>query len=250
MSGQTVGHAIHLDFSKYMNEVLEFNAEERWVRLQPGLVSGCAQCLSASQRLSVGPRYGQQQPGNTRWDDGNNSAGARSVLLWQDAIDHVLEMTVVLSDGEEARFNPAQPQELAASNEGRPAGEPPVSRGTGTRTAQHREEIERRYPKLMRRVGGYNLDEFTKDQPFNLGRMVIGSEGTLAVVTEAKVKVMPRPKLTALDVVHFRSLVDAVESSQEILSFRPAAMETDGQDDSRLGPAVAGVFAPHGLRAG
>ena len=90
---------------------------------------------------------------------------------------------------------------------------------------QHRNEILERYPKLMRRVSGYNLDEFVKDQPFHLGRLVVGSEGTLAVVTEAKVKIMPRPKVTALDVVHFSSLVAAVEASQAILAFRPAAME-------------------------
>src|SRR5262245_12186856 len=100
-----------------------------------------------------------------------------------------------------------------------------LCREVHTLAQEHRQQIENRYPKLMRRVSGYNLDEFVKDRPFDLGRMVIGSEGTLAVVTEAKVKIMPRPKLTALDVVHFGSLVEAVESSQEILAFRPAAME-------------------------
>jgi len=223
LSGQTVGHAIHLDFSKYMNEVLEFNAEERWVRLQPGLVQDVLNAFLRPKGFLLGPDTASSSRATLGGMMGNNSAGARSVLYGK-TIDHVLEMTVVLSDGEEARFSAAQPQELAARMKGDRL-ETRLYREVQALAQQHREEIERRYPKLMRRVSGYNLDEFTKDQPFNLGRMVIGSEGTLAVVTEAKVKIMPRPKLTALDVVHFGSLVDAVESSQEILSFQPAAME-------------------------
>jgi FAD/FMN-containing dehydrogenase len=97
---------------------------------------------------------------------GNNSAGARSVLYGK-TIDHVLEMTVVLSNGEEARFNPAQPQELAVRMKGDRL-ESRLYREVQALAQQHHEEIERRYPKLMRRVSGYNLDEFTKDQPFNL----------------------------------------------------------------------------------
>jgi FAD/FMN-containing dehydrogenase/Fe-S oxidoreductase len=223
LSGQTVGHAIHLDFSKYMNEVLEFNAEERWVRLQPGLVQDVLNAFLRPKGFLLGPDTASSSRATLGGMMGNNSAGARSVLYGK-TIDHVLEMTVVLSNGEEAKFSPAQPRELAARMKGDRL-ENRLYREVEALAQQHREEIGRRYPKLMRRVSGYNLDEFTKDQPFNLGRMVIGSEGTLAVVTEAKVKIMPRPKLTALDVVHFRSLVDAVESSQEILSFQPAAME-------------------------
>src|SRR5262245_47131728 len=223
LSGQTVGHAIHLDFSKYMNEILEFNAEERFVRLQPGLVQDVLNAFLRPKGFLLGPDTASSSRATLGGMMGNNSAGARSVLYGK-TIDHVLEMTVVLSSGEEARFAPAQLDELAVRMKGDRL-ENHLYREVHALAQQHKLEIEQRYPKLMRRVSGYNLDEFTKDQPFNLGRMVIGSEGTLAVVTEAKVKIMPRPKLTALDIVHFGSLVEAVETSQEILAFKPAAME-------------------------
>jgi len=223
LSGQTVGHAIHLDFSKYMNEVREFNAEERWVRLQPGLVQDVLNAYLRPKGFLLGPDTASSSRATLGGMMGNNSAGARSVIYGK-TIDHVLEMNVVLSNGDEARFDPATPQEFAARMVGDRL-ENRLYREVHSLAQEHRQQIENRYPKLMRRVSGYNLDEFVKAQPFDLGKMVIGSEGTLAVVTEAKVKIMPRPKLTALDVVHFGSLVEAVESSQEILAFRPAAME-------------------------
>jgi FAD/FMN-containing dehydrogenase len=117
LSGQTVGHAIHLDFSKYMNEVLEFNAEERWVRLQPGLVQDVLNAFLRPKGFLLGPDTASSSRATLGGMMGNNSAGARSVLYGK-TIDHVLEMTVVLSNGEEARFSPAQPQELAARMKG------------------------------------------------------------------------------------------------------------------------------------
>src|SRR5262245_48363152 len=113
LSGQTVGHAIHLDFSKYMNQVLEFNPEERWVRLQPGLVQDVLNGFLRPKGFLLGPDTASSSRATLGGMMGNNSAGARSVIYGK-TIDHVLEMTVVLSNGEEARFNPAPPQELAA----------------------------------------------------------------------------------------------------------------------------------------
>lgn len=223
LSGQTVGHAVVLDFSKYMNQVLEFNGEESWVRLQPGVVQDELNAFLRPKGFLLGPDTASSNRATLGGMMGNNSAGARSVLYGK-TIDHVLEMDVVLSSGEEAHFGSVGLQELPARMKGESL-ESRLYREIHTLAQEHREEILTRYPKLMRRVSGYNLDEFIKDQPFNLGRMVIGSEGTLAVVTEAKVNIMPRPKHTALAVVHFASLVEAVETSQEILAFRPAAME-------------------------
>jgi FAD/FMN-containing dehydrogenase/Fe-S oxidoreductase len=223
LSGQTVGHAIHLDFSKFMNQILEFNGEEGWVRVQPGVVQDELNAYLRPKGFLLGPDTASSSRATLGGMMGNNSAGARSILYGK-TIDHVLEMTVVLSDGEEAVFGPLDSNQLAGRTQGERL-ENRLYREIRALAEQHRNEILERYPKLMRRVSGYNLDEFVKDQPFHLGRLVVGSEGTLAVVTEAKVKIMPRPKVTALGVVHFSSLVAAVEASQAILAFRPAAME-------------------------
>jgi hypothetical protein len=91
---------------------------------------------------------------------------------------------------------------------------------------QYRSEILARYPKIMRRVSGYNLDEFIKPQPFNLARMIVGSEGTLATIVEAKMRLVPKPKWTAMDVIHFNDDIEALECAQIVLKTAPYAMES------------------------
>ncbi|PYV37483.1 MAG: oxidoreductase, partial [Acidobacteria bacterium] len=223
LSGQTVGHAIHLDFSKYLNQIVEFNLEEGYVRVEPGVVQDELNAYLRPRGFLLGPDTASSSRATLGGMIGNNSAGAHSILYGK-TIDHVLGMNVILSNGEEAALGPLSDETLANRLEG-DGLENRVYRAVQALVEENRNEIQRRYPKLMRRVSGYNLDEFIKDQPFDLSRMVVGSEGTLAIVTEAKLKIMPRPKFTALEVVHFRSLVEAVESSREILACGPAAME-------------------------
>jgi hypothetical protein len=101
----------------------------------------------------------------------------------------------------------------------------PGSQGTGLeeRIAEivnsNREEIDRRFPKIQRRVSGYNLDEFVRNGKFNLSKLVVGSEGTLAAVHQAKVRIEPRPAATALCVVHFKDIVDSIRATDVILPF-------------------------------
>ncbi len=223
LAGQACGRAIHLDLSKYLNGILEVNPEAGWARIQPGVVLDelnahlrrfgvmFAPDVSPSNRATVGGMIG------------NNSAGAHSILYGK-TIDHVLELTAILSDGEEIRARALNEEELAVGlrGSGLEAGAVRVLRDLAER---HRDEIHARYPKIMRRVGGYNLDEFVPGRPFNLAKILVGSEGTLAATVEAKVKVVPRPKVTALAVVHFRSLLEALEATTEILPSGPSAIE-------------------------
>jgi Fe-S oxidoreductase/FAD/FMN-containing dehydrogenase len=154
---------------------------------------------------------------------GNNSAGAHSIVYGK-TLDHVLELTVTLADGSEVVLQDLSPEALAAKI--KIAGmEGQVYREIPRLAHEHRDEILKRYPKIMRRVSGYNLDEFVKAQPFNLSRLVVGSEGTLACVVEAKLRLVPKPKWTALDVIHFKEMQQALEASQAILETLPYAME-------------------------
>ncbi len=224
LAGQTVGHSIVLDFSKYMKNVFEVNKEELWCRVQPGFVQDELNAHVRSMGLQFGPDTSTANRATIGGMIGNNSAGAHS-LTYGKTLDHVIELTVLLSDGSEVVLKDLSPEALeskskADSLEGRVYGE--IAR----LAQQHKNEILARYPKIMRRVSGYNLDEFVKAQPFNLSRMVVGSEGTLGVVVEAKMRLVPKPKWTAMDVIHFYSDQEALECSQVVLQTAPYAMES------------------------
>jgi FAD/FMN-containing dehydrogenase/Fe-S oxidoreductase len=224
LAGQTVGHSIVLDFSKYMKNVFEVNKEELWCRVQPGFVQDELNAHVRPMGLQFGPDTSTANRATIGGMIGNNSAGAHS-LTYGKTLDHVIELTVLLSDGSEVvlkdlSLDAVESKSRADTLEGR------VYREIGRLAQQHKNEILARYPKIMRRVSGYNLDEFIKPQPFNLSRMVVGSEGTLGVVVEAKMRLVPKPKWTAMDVIHFYSDQEALECSQVVLQTAPYAMES------------------------
>ena len=224
LAGQTVGHALVLDFSKYMQNVLEVNQEELWCRVQPGLVQDELNAYVRSMGLQFGPDTSTSNRATIGGMIGNNSAGAHS-LTYGKTLDHVIELTVLLSDGSEVVLKELSSDALegksqANSLEGR------VHREVARLAQEHRSEILARYPKIMRRVSGYNLDEFIKPQPFNLSRILVGSEGTLGMVVEAKMRLVPKPKWTALDVIHFDDDLEALRASQAILETAPYALES------------------------
>jgi FAD/FMN-containing dehydrogenase/Fe-S oxidoreductase len=224
LAGQAVGHSIILDFSKYMQNVLEVNKEELWCRVQPGLVQDELNAHVRGVGLQFGPDTSTANRATIGGMIGNNSAGAHS-LTYGKTLDHVIELTVLLSEGSEAVLKDFSAEAVLAKSradsiEGR------AYREVFRLAAQHKNEILARYPKIMRRVSGYNLDEFAKPQPFNLSRMVVGSEGTLATVVEAKMRLVPKPKWTAMDVIHFHDDIEALQASQAILETGPYALES------------------------
>ena len=224
LAGQAVGHSIVLDFSKYMRNVLEVNQEELWCRVQPGLVQDELNAHVRAMGLQFGPDTSTSNRATLGGMIGNNSSGAHS-LTYGKTLDHVIELTVLLADGSEVVLKDLLPQEVekrrrADTIEGR------ACREVFRLAQQHKNEILARYPKIMRRVSGYNLDEFVKAQPFNLSRVIVGSEGTLATVVEAKMRLVPKPKWTAMDVIHFSDDIEALECAQLILQTHPYAMES------------------------
>ena len=224
LAGQAVGHSIVLDFSKYMQNVLEVNQEELWCRVQPGLVQDELNAYVRGIGLQFGPDTSTSNRATIGGMIGNNSSGAHS-LTYGKTLDHVIELTVLLADGSEAVLWDLSPEAVESRSradtiEGR------AYREVFRLAQQNQNEIGARYPKIMRRVSGYNLDEFVKPQPFNLARMIVGSEGTLATIVEAKMRLVPKPKWTAMDVIHFNDDIEALECAQIILQTKPYAMES------------------------
>ncbi|MEE8442441.1 MAG: FAD-binding oxidoreductase, partial [Dehalococcoidia bacterium] len=223
LAGQTVNHAVVLDFTKYMNSVVEVNPEERWVRAQPGITLDELNFHLRPHRLHFAPDPTTSNRATVGGAIGNNSSGSHSILFGKTS-DHVKELDVVLSDGHPTIFQPlsgpALEAKLAQNNL-----EGSIYTNVARIAGQHREEIARRFPRIMRRVSGYNLDMMLEDGPTNLAKIIVGSEGTLATVTEAKLNLEPVPRAKALAVLHFNDLIEAIEATVPILEHGPSAVE-------------------------
>ena len=226
LSGQTVNHAIVIDFSKYMRNVVEVQPEERWARVQPGMVLNHLGDAVARHGLHYAPDPVTRARATIGGGIGNNSCGTHSVIYGK-TLDHILGVETVLSDGSRASFASTGGEAL----EDRMALdglEGQLYREVRRIAHEHRDEVARRFPKVLRRVGGYNLDDFTGGGPMNLARMAVGSEGTLVVVTEAKVNLVPLPRKRGVAAVHFMDLRETMEATISILEHEPAAIEWVG----------------------
>ncbi|MBI4522110.1 MAG: FAD-binding protein, partial [Gemmatimonadetes bacterium] len=154
----------------------------------------------------------------------NNSSGARSVYYGK-TIDHVLEQEVALADGSVAHFRPLSADELASASAGE-SFEAACYRAVRRLASEHAGEIARRFPNVLRRVGGYNLDEFVKpDRPVNLSKLMVGSEGTLGVVLAAKLNLVPLPAAKAVLAIQFADLLESLAATPLILRHGPSAVE-------------------------
>src|SRR5574341_2168233 len=245
LAGQTVGHAIVLDFSKYMNEVLEVNEEQLWCRVQPGLVQDELNAHVRPMGLLFGPDTSTSNRATIGGMLGNNSGGSHSIAYGL-TIEHVVELHAVLADGTRAVFGEVTAGEFAAKCRA-PGLEGEIYREIARIHETYADEIRARYPAHWRRVAGYNLNELLSngatrassrppseqaghadpaatDRPLNMARLIVGSEGTLVTVLEAKLRLVRRPTRTALEVIHYRDIQEALESSQSILETGPYAV--------------------------
>jgi FAD/FMN-containing dehydrogenase/Fe-S oxidoreductase len=223
-AGQAIGHGLVADTSKYLNRILELNVPERWVRVEPGIVLDELNAELKPHGLRFAPDISTASRATIGGMMANNSSGARSVLYGK-TIDHVLEQEVVFSDGSIAQFGPLDADGLDAACEGSTRSAE-CYRTVRRLASEHSLEIERRFPKVLRRVGGYNLDEFARaDRPFNMAKLMVGSEGTLGVVLNARLNLVPLPKAKAVLVIQFDDLLEALAATPAILRHRPSAVE-------------------------
>jgi FAD/FMN-containing dehydrogenase/Fe-S oxidoreductase len=237
-AGQAIGPGIILDCSKYYNRVLEINESERWVRVQPGCVLADLNERLAPLGLHFAPDISTANRATLGGMIANNSSGTRS-LIYGKTIDHVLELTVLLADGSVFQLGPLREEDLEArARQADREGE--CYRVVRRLAAEHAQEIDRRYPKILRRVGGYNLDRvWPAPGIFNLVNLLVGSEGTLGVVLEAKLNVVELPRAKGLLVVQFPDLLDALAATPIILEHGPSAVEVMDKtilDCTRLNP--------------
>ena len=236
LAGQVVGSGVIADMSKHFTKVLEINKEERWVRVEPGVVPDELNKILQKDGLLFGPETSTSNRCNIGGMIGNNGCGLHSVV-YGSVRDHIIEVKAVLYDGSEVIFRNLSEDEFegkcALENlEGKIYREIRSIMSDG----KNADTIRAEYPdkEIPRRNTGYALDDLLYGEPFtpgsgrllNLSRLITGSEGTLAIVTEAKLGVVPvPPPVKALLCIHLKQLNEAFRSNLIALKYGPYAVE-------------------------
>ncbi|MBB4933052.1 FAD/FMN-containing dehydrogenase/Fe-S oxidoreductase [Lipingzhangella halophila] len=220
--GQTVGEAVVLDFSRYMNRVLEVSPDERRARVQPGLVQDELNQAAAPHGLFFAPDTSTSNRATLGGMIGNNSCGSRSAAYGM-TIDHVHSLEAVLADGARAHLGPADSGviEAKAAQSGL---EGHIYRELPGLAERSRAAVEDCPQTFWRRAGGYRLDRLV-DGPFDLAAFTVGSEGTLTLVTEAEVALTPKPAATVMVIGHFASTTEAIAATDDAMAAGGAAIE-------------------------
>jgi FAD/FMN-containing dehydrogenase/Fe-S oxidoreductase len=235
LAGQVVGHGMVVDFSKYMTQILEFNPQEKWVRVQPGVILDELNAFLKPHGLFFGPETSTSNRCMMGGMVANNSCGAHS-LVYGSTRDHTLEIKALLSDGSEVTFGPLTNEEFRRKCIGNSL-EAKLYQNIYDILSDNslQQEINEQYPdsRINRRNTGYALDIllqsnlFCQTGPdFNFCRLLAGSEGSLALFTEIKLNLVPLPPAyTSLVCVHVRSIEEALQANLVALDHEPVAVE-------------------------
>ena len=241
--GQTTGTALVIDSSKHLRKVLAIDAEAMTAEVEPGLVLDALNAALKPLGLWFPVDVSTSAQATLGGMAGNNSCGSRSVA-YGNMVHNVLGIDAWLSDGSSLSFGPV---------DGLGAREAAIADFVRELATQHRSDIEARWPKVLRRVAGYNLDIFepqgerpyTGDGSVNLAHLLVGSEGTLAFTRSLKLKLAPLPGQKVLGVVNFPSFHAAMDAAQHIVTLGPTAVELVDRtmiDLARANPAFRPVI--------
>lgn len=237
LAGQVVGNGIIVDVSKHFTEILEINAAENSVRVQPGVIRNELNRALLPHDLLFGPETSTQNRAMLGGMLGNNSCGSNSIK-YGSVRDHVLEVTAILADGSKATFAPLSAEEFTAKCQGPDTLETRLYREIHALLSppEVRAEITREFPKpsIPRRNTGYALDllsdascfDPSSQKPFHFGKLIAGSEGTLCFITEIKLHCNPLPPpVTGLQCAQFENVDQALRATQIAIRHDPFAVE-------------------------
>lgn len=250
LAGQVVGSGIVVDISKYFGQILEINAREQWVRVQPGVIRDDLNAFLKPHGLLFGPETSTASRAMIGGMIGNNSCGLHSII-WGATRNHLLEVRAILSDGAEVTFGSLTQAQFDAKCRGENVVSPLEQRlYTQFRDWLSQPDIQRHiregYPKptVTRRNTGYGLDALVDffgspvvppgvglmpvepEPTFNFAQLIAGSEGTLCFITEAKLNLLPLPpKETALVCAHFTTIRQSLEANLVALAHGCSASE-------------------------
>ncbi|MEO0800223.1 MAG: FAD-binding oxidoreductase, partial [Pseudomonadota bacterium] len=222
-SGQTVGRALVIDFTKYLNRIIETDFEARTAWVEPGIAMDELNRQIKTSALWFPVDVSTSSRATIGGMTGNNSCGTRSIR-YGIMRDNVEAIDAVLASGTAARF---QALETGVDGTNAPDEVRELFRDLSALGLRERQKILGAFPDVSRRVGGYLIDALTSedDQPINLATLLCGSEGTLAVSQKIKVRLADQPINKALGVCHFPTFRSAMEAAQHIVKLGPVAVE-------------------------
>ena len=223
LAGQCCNVAVVIDFTKYLHDIIEIDPARKLARVHPGVVCQDLRSAAAKRGLTFGP-----DPATHRWCTiggmcGNNSCGVHSVMAGRTA-DNIEALEILLYDGTRMRVGRTSDEELES-----------IIRGGGRRGEiysklkalrdKYADEIRRRFPRIPRRVSGYNLDELLPENGFNVARALVGSEGTCAVILEAITNLVDWAPERNLLVLGYPDVFAAGDHVMEVLAHKPQGLE-------------------------
>ncbi|MEA2786222.1 MAG: hypothetical protein QOF71_2326, partial [Candidatus Eremiobacteraeota bacterium] len=237
--GQTVNHGLIVDVSRYMRDVIALDTTARTVRVQPGIVLDELNRALKKEGLFFPVDPSTASRATIGGMTANNSSGARSIRYGIMA-DNVAGIDAVLADGTRAYFG-----EVAAAANGTvtPARYRDLVARVRAIAAREASEIDARIPKVQRNVGGYAIHTVRPQGDFNMAKLLVGSEGTLAFFTEIDLALQPLPRAKALGVCHFPTFADAMRSTEALVALEPVAVELVDRTMIELSRKIA-AFAP------
>ncbi len=224
-NGQSLTQGFMIDTSRYMNQVLEINAKERWARVQAGVVKDHLNELAAREGLFFAPELSTSNRATVGGMVNTDASGQGSVVYGKTR-HHVLELTSVLTDGSVWVSSPLADSELSSICQRKDTiGN--VHRVVNDSDKQHHKTVKHIFPKLNRNLTGYDLANIrNKNNQFDLNAILCGSEGTLALISEIKVNLLPIPEQSALIVVFYDSFQSSLKDAQVLMSLKPDSIET------------------------
>ncbi|ACI93805.1 D-lactate dehydrogenase [Afipia carboxidovorans OM5] len=238
--GQTINNGLVVDASKYLNKIVSFDAGKRTCVVQPGIVLDDLNRQLKKHGLWFPVDVSTASRATIGGMAGNNSCGGRS-LRYGTMRDNTLSMNAALADGTELHFGPLA-RDAAWPNVNEPGRD--LFRDLLALGAREANEIDEHFPKVQRRVGGYNLDALTpKGAVNNMAHILVGSEGTLAFTTEVELKLWPLLGTKVFGICHFGSFYEAMDSAQHLVKLKPIAVELIDSTMIALGRDIA-MFKP------
>src|SRR5258706_2188325 len=226
LAGQTCNAAVILDFSKYLNKIVDLDFAARWARVQPGVILDTLRNAAEKRHMTFAPDPATHDRCTIGGMIGNNSCGVHSVMGGKTD-DNIEELDVLTYDGVRLRVGATSDEELEQIiREGGRRGE--IYSGLKSLSDRYAALIRTKYPNIPRRVSGYNLNYLLPENGFNVARALVGSEGTCVTILEATCRLIDSPQFRTLAVVSYPDIYQCGDHVPEVMSYGPIGLEGFG----------------------